>query len=158
MKKLILLGMTTALISVSCSTAKMAQTQRAEFLKMKGDWQITSVNYDRGLSIRPFDENADAQCFVGSTWHLVPNNYSGSYAINGSGDCPSVTQPIRFEVLDGNSFQFKKVGEGEKAKNVTAGYALNLVEQSENHFVLEQNVPYQGQNAKVVYQFQRTGN
>ena len=27
--------------------------------------------------IKPFDEGADAQCFVGSHWRLIPNNYSG---------------------------------------------------------------------------------
>ncbi len=156
MKNWILLGITGAFLSVSCSTAKIAQADRADYLKMKGDWRITSVNYDRSLSIKPFDSGADAQCFVGSVWHLVPNNNTGSYSINGTGDCPTLTQPISFHVQSGNTFLFKKVGEGEKAKNVTAGYALNLVEQSETHFTLQQNVPYEGANVQVVYHFEKT--
>ncbi|WP_292010623.1 lipocalin family protein [Chryseobacterium sp.] len=161
MKKLLLAGILGAsLFTVSCSATKNAQTsqnQRAEFLKLKGDWQIVSVDYDKGFKIKPFDEGADAQCFVGSQWKLVPNNYTGSYSLNGGGDCPSFTQPIKFEVTNGSTFMFKKIANGTKAKQNTVGYSLNLVNQSENQFSLEQNVPFDGENVRVVYNFQRTG-
>jgi hypothetical protein len=29
---------------------------------MKGDWQIVSIDYEKGYKIKPFDEGADAQC------------------------------------------------------------------------------------------------
>ena len=98
MKKFLFAGV-MALFAISCSSVKQAetaQTQRSEVLKLKGDWQITSVNYEKGYKIKPFDEGADAQCFVGSQWKLVPNNYTGSYTINGGDSCPTVTQPIKF--------------------------------------------------------------
>ncbi|MHA6697527.1 lipocalin family protein [Chryseobacterium sp. A301] len=158
MKNLIIAGIVGAALSVSCSTAKVAQDNRKEFLQLKGDWQITSVNYDKSLQVRPFDDGADAQCFVGSTWHLVPNNYSGTYSLNGGENCPTFTQPIKFEVVGGSTFQFKKINEGEKAKTVTEGYQLSLVDQGENAFTLEQNVPFEGNLVKVVYQFQKVSN
>lgn len=145
-----------AAISVSCSTAKTAQNNRAEFLNMKGDWEITSIDYDRSYSVKPFDEGADASCFVGSHWTLIPNNYSGSYTLKGGGACPSRIQPISFEVTGGNNFKFKKLLEGSKAKAVTHGYSLDLVSQTTDQFSLEQNVPVNGQNVRIVYNFQRT--
>ncbi len=158
MKNLIIAGIVGAALSVSCSTAKVAQDNRAEFLKLKGDWQITQVTHDQSFQVKPFDDGADSKCFVGSTWHLVPNNYSGTYSLNGSEGCPTFTQPIKFEVVNGSTFQFKKVDDGQKAKSVNAGYTLNLVDQMDNAFTLEQNVPFEGSTIKVVYQFQKVSN
>jgi hypothetical protein len=150
----------TSLFAVSCSSVNKAatsQNQRADFLKMKGDWQIVSIDYDKGYKIKPFDEGADAQCFVGSHWRLIPNNWTGAYTLNGGGDCPAITQPIKFEVKDGNTFMFKKIASGTKAKQNTAGYTMTLTNQSTDQFSLQQDVPFEGGNVKVVYNFQRTG-
>lgn len=154
MKKVLIAGLFGATL-ISCSTAKTAQENKAEFLKLKGDWEITSVNYDKSYRIKPFDEGADAQCFVGSHWRLIPNNYSGAYTLNGGGACPTVTQPIKFEVVNGNEFKFKKLQEGTKAKTVVVGYSLNLVNQTADSFTLEQNVPFNGNIVKVSYNFAR---
>ncbi len=157
MKNILLTGLAGALLTMSCAGAKTAQSNRSEFLKLKGDWQITSVNYDKEYKVKPFDEGADAQCFVGSHWRLIPNNWTGSYTLNGGGDCPSVVQPIKFEVVNGNEFKFKKLLEGSKAKAVTVGYSLNLISQTADSFSLEQNIPSGGQNVRIVYNFAKTG-
>ena len=160
MKNLLLAGIVGVLMSVSCSTvktAKTAQSDRVEFLKLKGDWEVTSVDYDKNFKVKPFDEGADAKCFVGSHWRLIPNNYSGSYTLSGGGACPSVIQPIKFEVVNGTEFKFKKLLEGSKAKAVTVGYSLNLISQTTDSFSLEQNVPSGSDNVRIVYNFARTG-
>lgn len=156
MKNVLLAGIIGAALTVSCSTAKTAQQNRAEFLKLKGDWEMTSVNYDKGYIVKPFDEGADAQCFVGSHWKLIPNNNTGSYTLDGDGACPSLTQPINFHVENGDTFKFKKLQEGVKAKAVVSGYALRLINQTTDQFSLEQNIPVDGRNLRVVYNFQRT--
>lgn len=157
MKKILFTGL-IALFAVSCSSVKQAetaQTTRAEVLKLKGDWQITSVNYEKGYKIKPFDEGADAQCFVGSQWKLIPNNYTGSYTINGGDSCPTVMQPIKFEITKDNEFKFKKVNADVKAKKVVAGYILQFEKQDTNSFTLVQNVPFEGNILKVYYNFAR---
>ena len=78
MKKVLLTGMIGTLFAVSCSSANQAQNARADFMKLKGSWEISSVDYDKQYKIKPFDEGADAKCFVGSQWNLVPNNNTGS--------------------------------------------------------------------------------
>ncbi len=153
MKNIILAGIFGTAILASCSTAKTAQSNKAEFLKLKGDWQITSVDYDKNYSVKPFDEGADAQCFVGSQWKLVPNNYTGSYTVNGGGSCPSIVQPIKFEVVNGSEFKFKKVVDGTKAKQNISGYSLRLVNQSDSSFSLEQNIPTTSETVRIVYNF-----
>ncbi|MGE4515113.1 MAG: hypothetical protein AB7E26_15065 [Chryseobacterium sp.] len=162
MKKLLFTGMLGAsLFAVSCSGVKNAQTaqsQRSEFLKMKGDWQIVSINYDKEFKIKPFDDGIDAQCFVGSHWRLIPNNWTGAYTVNGGGTCGTgFTQPIKVDVTSGNTFSFKKIAEGTKAKQNTMGYTLTLISQSTDQFSLEQNIPFDGENVRVVYNFERTG-
>ena len=160
MKKLLLACIVgTSLFTVSCSGVKKAgeaQSQRSEFLKMKGDWQIVSIDYDKAYKIKPFDEGADAKCFIGSHWRFIPNNYSGSYTLDGGGSCPKLIQPIKIDIKS-NVFTFKKIAEGTKAKQNTAGYSLNVIEKGTDEFSLEQNVPFEGSTIKVVYNFQRTG-
>jgi hypothetical protein len=162
MKKLLFTGMLGAsLFAVSCSGVKNAQTaqsQRSEFLKMKGDWQIVSINYDKQFKIKPFDDGIDAQCFVGSHWRLIPNNWTGAYTVSGGGACGGgYTQPIKIDVVSGNTFNFKKIADGTKAKQNTAGYTLTLTNQMTDQFSLEQNIPFDGENVRVVYNFERTG-
>ena len=153
MKKVLLTGMIGTLFAVSCSSANQAQNARADFMKLKGSWEISSVDYDKQYKIKPFDEGADAQCFVGSQWNLVPNNNSGSYALAGGGDCPTITRAIKFDVSKDKEFSFKVIDAGVKAKNVTAGYVLDFQNQTPTSFTLVQNVPFEGKNLKVYYNF-----
>jgi hypothetical protein len=153
MKKVLLTGMIGTLFAVSCSSANQAQNARADFMKLKGSWEISSVDYDKQYKIKPFDEGADAQCFVGSQWNLIPNNNTGSYALAGGGDCPTVTRAIKFDVSKDKEFSFKVIDAGVKAKNVTAGYVLDFQNQTPTSFTLVQNVPFEGKILKVYYNF-----
>lgn len=144
----------------SCSTQNQAttqtQTSNPTLNKMKGEWQIVSVDYnEKKFKIKPFDEGADAQCFVGSVWRFIPNNNTGSYTIQGGGSCPTVVQPIKFEATKDGDFRFKKLEQGVKAKNITAGYILQLSNYETNSFTLVQDVPFEGEIIKVYYNFQR---
>lgn len=153
MKKVLLTGMIGTLFAVSCSSANQAQNARADFMKLKGSWEISSVDYDKQYKIKPFDEGADAQCFVGSQWNLVPNNNTGSYALAGGGDCPTITRAIKFDVSKDKEFSFKVIDAGVKAKNVTVGYVLDFQNQTPTTFTLVQNVPFEGKILKVYYNF-----
>ena len=153
MKKILLAGILGTTFLVSCSTAKQAQASRDDFYKLKGNWEVTSVDYEKGYKIKPFDEGADAKCFVGSQWNLTPNNNTGSYSLSGGGDCPTVTRAIKFDVNSEKQFSFKVIDAGVKAKNVTAGYVLDFQNQTPTTFTLVQNVPFEGKILKVYYNF-----
>lgn len=153
MKKVLFTGLMGAVFAVSCSSANQAQHAKAEFTKLKGNWEITSVDYEKEYKIKPFDEGADAQCFVGSQWKLIPNNNTGSYTLAGGADCPTVTRAIKFDVNADKQFSFKKIDAGMKAKNVAAGYVLDFQNQTPTSFTLVQNVPFEGKIIKVNYNF-----
>lgn len=153
MKKILLAGILGTTFLVSCSTAKQAQASRDDFYKLKGNWEVTSVDYEKGYKIKPFDEGADAKCFVGSQWNLTPNNNTGSYSLSGGGDCPTVTRAIKFDVNSEKQFSFKVIDAGVKAKNVTVGYVLDFQNQTPTTFTLVQNVPFEGKILKVYYNF-----
>lgn len=164
MKKIFFIGLAATLLLSSCSATKKAFSentiilgkQRSEFLKLKGNWQITKIDYpSQSFKIKPFDEGVYAECFIGSTWKLIPNNWTGSYTLQGTDKCPEVTQPIKFEVKDEHIFQFKKIYSGQKAKNNIAGYILDFQKQSDSDFVLTQNIPFENQYIKVSYHFKK---
>ena len=156
MKKFLLAGV-MALFAISCSSVKQAetaQTQRSEVLKLKGDWQITSVNYEKGYKIKPFDEGADAQCFVGSQWKFVSNNNKGNMALT-KANCVAFSSPITWFVNDKGQFVLKVLDAGIKAKKVRDGYVLNLANQTATSFQLIDKIDVGGKMTDVVYQFQK---
>lgn len=164
MRKLFFLGILgSALVATSCSSNKtgvsagQAQALRSDVMKLKGQWDISTVDYDRNYSVKPFDEGANMSCFVGSSWTLVPNNYTGSYTLHGENGCPSKVQAITFSVDKNSVVSMKKVGEGDKAKRVLQGYNLILENPTENSFTLLQSVNADGNRVDIRYNFVRTG-
>lgn len=164
MKRLLCLGAMVAVLATSCSSRNATSgsanndsygTTTGKYYQLKGEWEIESVAVDKGYKIKPFDENADSQCFVGSRWTLVPNNNTGSYALLGGANCPTVTQAIKFDVTPDNQFKFKKIMAGEKAKSVKSGYYLLLQNLTPNSFTLAQSLDSDGQVVKAYYNFKR---
>ena len=155
MKRYLIIGCAALLTAVSCGTQQTQQTETTSVYSLKGEWEVVSVDYDKKFKIKPFHEGADAKCFVGSTWKLIPNNYSGSYTLHGGSSCPEVYQAIKFEVTKNKEFRFKKLKENVKAKNITEGYVLQLENHPENSFTLTQNLSFEGKNLTVHYQFRR---
>ena len=162
MKKLFFLGLIgSSLFVTSCASkggvsAGEAQTLRSEVMKLKGQWDISNIDYNKEYSVKPFDEGVVISCFVGSSWTLTPNNYTGSYHIHGNDACPEKTQAITFSVDKNNVVSIKKVGEGEKAKQVSQGYKLLLENPTATTFTLVQSVSADGKPMDIRYNFVRT--
>ena len=162
MKKLLFLGLIGgSLLATSCASksgasAGQAQALRSDVMKLKGQWDIANIDYDKSYSVKPFDEGVMISCFVGSSWTLIPNNYTGTYTIHGSTACPDRTQAITFSVDKNNVVSIKKVGEGEKAKKVSQGYQLILENPTESTFTLMQSVNADGKSMSIRYNFVRT--
>ncbi|WDF46787.1 lipocalin family protein [Chryseobacterium sp. KACC 21268] len=162
MKQLLFLGMVSAgLLATSCASktgvsAGEAQTVRSEVMKLKGQWDISNVDYNKEFSVKPFDEGVSIGCFVGSSWTFIPNNYTGTYTIHGSSACPDRTQNITFSVDKTGVVSIKKIGEGEKAKKVGSGYKLMLENPTANTFTLIQSVNADGKPMDIRYNFIRT--
>lgn len=159
MKKLIFMGLVVLTFLISCEGSK-AVVQTEEMIR--GDWTITNVSVD-GINADyieavVFDEAAP-NCFIGSQWHLVQNNNSGTYTTTGANNCPSngTTKIKWFASENGPNkyFNFKKVYEGEKPKNVLDGYILRVVSSSDSSMILKQDLMFEGQPIGINYTFSK---
>jgi len=143
------------LLGTSCSpTRGVGSTQRVSNTnyKLKGNWILTDISYDKDYKIKPFDEMVDIGCFKGSYWKLITNNNSGSYTVSNP-KCVGFTTDIKFNVTKEGVFSFKKIPSGTKAKHVRSGYFLQIQNYNSESFELVQDL---GNNIKsVVYYFQK---
>lgn len=124
MKRIITLALfmsAFAFLISGCSATKSVVNGGSTRSKFVGTWNLTDVSYEHlveGAVQTVFDQGPPAS-FVNSTWVLT-NSGNGSYALaNGA------TQKI-FWSLNEDKFQFKKIFEGDKAKNVAEGYMLQI--------------------------------
>jgi hypothetical protein len=136
-------------LATSCSVVnKTAGVDRSRFV---GTWTITSVTYEGIIAnavSKVFDQ-ASPNAFVGSTWQLT-NSGNGLYTLaNGT------SQSIYWSYYNpGNGvqpqFQFKKVYEGDKVKNIDSGYRISIGNIDGSTMTLK--VPVTA-NGYVVYSF-----
>lgn len=158
MKNLVLGMFAMGMTFTSCNNTKvLADNEKL----MRGDWTITDVSIkginESYVDITVFDQ-AKSQCFEGSSWHLVQNNATGNYSLNGGGDCPNDTTKIKWFVTESNGqyyFNFKKIYEGERPKNVVDGYKMRVVSNTGSSLILEQELMFEGKPISVLYTYSK---
>jgi len=162
MKKLIQYSIVAIFIGVvfnSCSTTQKAVSYTAGAARSKfvGTWVCNSVTYQDIITgtVRKVFDQAAPQDFVNSTW-ILTNSGNGQYSlVNGT------QQSIYWSYYNpGNgetpAFQFKKVYQGDKAKNVDSGYRLVISSIDGNGMVLKTPVDMNGKTGYVVYSFSKS--
>ncbi len=157
-KNFIYLSLITLFMVSSCTNTKvLADNEKL----MRGDWLVTNVSVEginqSYVDVTVFDE-ANSKCYEGSAWHLVQNNATGNYTFNAGADCPSGTTKIKWFVTEENGqmyFNFKKVYEGEKPKNVVDGYKMRVASNTGSTIVLVQDLMFEGKPISVSYTFQK---
>lgn len=156
MRSLVILISFFCLIT-GCSSSKNATAVRKE---VKGTWTLSNVTYSGAsnpgdLRIKLFDD-ASLSCFAGSTWDL-PNNGYGSYTITkNTGGCATGTRNIIWAYRNENDqtiFQFKKLQEGVKAKNIEDGYKLTIASATDSTLLLQSMIAFEGKNLTLNYNF-----
>lgn len=144
----------------SCSPKTTTGTAAVRKGNVTGNWVLNNISFEgipdvaiKGL----FGENS-YRCFIGSTWNLT-NSGNGSYILPTSANCGAKTQDIFWSVSPADeTFQFKKLYEGEKAKNVAEGYRLVLTSADDNTMTLKSPVEYSGNTAYVVLNYVKAVN
>jgi len=160
MKKFGLILSTAAivLIMASCSSTKEARNYTKT---ISGTWQlqtITTEGITGKIKATVLDE-ADFNCFVGSTWTFDQYNHLGTFTISpNGGECPSIKRNIRWSVAEGSPsiFQYKRVDEKYKATDeARAGFKFTVVNLSTNSMQLRSDINFEGKPAAFVYNFSR---
>ncbi|SFE71929.1 Lipocalin-like domain-containing protein [Chitinophaga sp. CF118] len=156
------LCLVATIFTISCKTQSGASTtQSITKGAVKGNWIVTDIRFE-GIpahsKVTVFDQ-ASFSCFKGSQW-VLPSNANGSYTLSSTDDgCSTATQPIVWSLYKQNGidqFQFKKVGTGLKAKNVTDGYRVEISSLSNTTMEWRAAVYYEGKNGYLIYTLQRS--
>jgi len=154
--EIILMAVVIGLTAVSCSTQNAATgVSNVGRGKFTGTWTVTNVSYQgliESAVSNVFDE-ARPSAFVGSTWKLT-NSGNGMYTLS-SGPSQTIFWSINNNGANGQMFQFKKIFEGDKAKNVQQGYQLLVESNDGNSMVLKTPVAIGGSTGYVVYTFNK---
>ena len=154
MKKLGFLTLVMVFLITSCSTSKVAKQTETTF---KGDWTLTDIVNDKGnlVVINELLNHTSMECFEGGTWHLVANNNSGYYKLDGAGCAPNEFDIKWYMQQEGADtyFWFKRVTDDVKHKDVTAGYKMKVVSIDETQAHLMHEVPFEDEKMTIHYYF-----
>ncbi|GAA4308250.1 hypothetical protein [Compostibacter hankyongensis] len=153
---LISAALVTAVIFSSCAT-QMGTTGNSGITmrSLTGNWVISDIRFEGipdGSKVTLFDEAA-YPCFKGSSWNLKVNG-DGSYTLQANPGCNAVTQQIIWSV-EGGQFQFKKMEQGVKPKDIATGYRVNIASLEGNMMTWKAAVDVEGQQASIIYTLQR---
>ena len=155
--------------STNSSTSVSAEGPSASQWRsgLKGQWVLNSVDREdipAAYTIKNIFDEAPVDCFIGSIWNLPGGNYRGSISFNAAGTlcADGAARTIVWSVYEDNAtnpqFQFKKVYAGDKAKNVTSGYRLNLSYSDGQSLVMKLPVPLDNGTGHLVLNFTRVQN
>jgi hypothetical protein len=124
--------------------------------KFVGTWTLTNVTYD-GLvpnAVQNVFDQAAPSAFVGSTWKFT-NSGNGVYTLT-NGQSQTIFWSVFNGGTTGTQFQFKKLYEGDKAKNVQEGYRLNIGTVSSTGMTLMSPVAVGNGTGYIVYTFTKS--
>lgn len=134
-----------AVFLTACSTSNtVVSTKQVSRTDISGRWAVNNFSLDgfpAGYSVRNVFDMAAWEDFRGSTWDLKGNGTGSISLTNGT------VQPIYWSVNKSNvvhTFQFKKLADGEKAKDVTTGYSLEFGDVSGGSAVFKTQVSLPG--------------
>ncbi|WJK47773.1 lipocalin family protein [Danxiaibacter flavus] len=144
----------------ACTSPSKVTGPEGNAVDLKGNWVVNDINIEGAskgsLKVSVFDE-ALYSCFIGSQWTLVQNG-NGSYTIAANDNCSGAQRKIFWSVQTANGvqyFQFKKLNEGDKAKQVTEGYRLQIKSLQGSTMVLQSAVPFEGKTVYINYNFSK---
>ena len=158
MRRLILaiaLFSASLLVLEGCSPKTTSGAPAVKRGNVTGNWVLNNITFEGipDVAVKGFLGEASYKCFVGSTWSLT-NSGRGNYSLPSSANCGAKTQNIFWSVSSADeTFQFKKLYEGEKAKNIEEGYRFVLASGDGNAMTIKSPIEYSGRTAYVVMNF-----
>lgn len=148
----------SVLIITSCSTSKEARNYRKS---VNGNWQlqtITTEGITGKIKAQVLDE-ADFNCFVGSSWNFNQNNSLGFYEISkNAGECVAIKRNIRWSIYEEagmpKMLQYKRVD--NKYKDIDegkAGFRFTILNITDTQMQLKSDITFEGKPASFTYNF-----
>lgn len=143
----------------SCTTSKQARTYKKT---IDGNWQLQTVVTEGimgKVKVQLFNE-AEFNCFVGSSWNFNQSNSLGTYAISKNGnECVAVKRNIRWTIYEASDepklLQFKRLDDNLKTMDDGDGFRFTIVQLDKNTMQLKSNITFENKPAALVYNFIR---
>ena len=157
MKRIFLIAaiLCSSLMVLQSCSPKTGTTVALKRGNVTGNWVLNDITFE-GLpqsAVKSLFDDGPYTCFVGSTWSLT-NSGNGSYTLPGGAACAAKTQTIFWSASPADqTFQFKKIFEGDKAKNVTSGYRMVLTATDGDTMVIKVPVDNGNSPAYIVLNF-----
>lgn len=150
MKKILsLLVMGLVLASCGGSSVKSTKGTRTAAKSIKGEWTLSSVTYNQpGKYDVNLLKDTSKECFEGSYWKFVPNNYRGIYSIEKAG-CATGDRHFIFviEEVDATTGYYDfllKPTNGKYQSQTNQGIRMRLAYLSDNEMKWEQTLRVDG--------------
>jgi len=149
--------LSAAILFSACAGSKEARTMKSS---INGTWNLETITLEGNnavLAVKAFNE-ADNNCFIGSSWVFVGNNGSGSYTLlEGKGGCGMLTRKIRWAIYEPKDeekkFQFKRLDEKGNPLDDNNGYRLSINTVTDNAMKLVSQITYDNKPVSIVYNF-----
>ncbi|MEP7141659.1 MAG: hypothetical protein ABI707_02255 [Ferruginibacter sp.] len=149
---MIIAGLLTA-----CSVSKEGRTIKKS---INGSWTLQTVNTEgitAKFAAKVFNE-ADLDCFIGSSWNFISNNSSGSYTlVGGPAGCSTLQRNIRWSIYEQKDapkeFQFKRLDEKNNPLDDNNGFRLSVTMPDDNTMQLKSAITFEGKPGNIVYNF-----
>ena len=156
MKKIIQLSLAVLALTFilqACSTTRALTG--ADKGKVNGNWTLTNVSYEGIIAnaVQDVFNQAPPASFVNSTW-VLSNSGNGSYTL-ANGTSQTIFWSYNNQDKTNPLFQFKKIYQGDKAKDVAEGYILNVAQVDDAAMILKSPVPVGNKIGYVVYTFSK---
>jgi hypothetical protein len=158
MKKIFLIAAifcSALMVLQGCSPKGAASTQPLKRGNITGNWVLNDITFEGipEMNVKSLFGETSYKCFIGSTWRLT-NSGNGSYTLGN--ECGGTMQTIYWSASPKeDTFQFKKIYEGDKAKNVTEGYRMLLSSATGETMVIKTPVEYGNSTAYIVLNFNK---
>jgi hypothetical protein len=162
MKKLSLTIITLLIVFIvaSCSSSKQARTFEKSVV---GNWQLQTITTEgiTGKIKAQVLNEADFNCFIGSTWRFDKYNSLGFYEISkNGGECVAIKRNIRWSIFEETGvpkmLQYKRVDAKYKDMDEgKAGFRFTILNLTASNMQLKSDVPFEGKTASFIYNFVR---
>lgn len=148
------------LITCSMLACTASKQGRPVHKKLSGSWTLQTVNIEgitEKFAPKLFNE-ADLNCFIGSSWNFIADNHSGSYTlIGGSTGCSTLQRNIRWSVNEQKDapreFQFNRLDANNKPMDDKDGFRLSITALEGNTMQLKSAITFEQKPGNIVYNF-----
>lgn len=147
----------TVSLLTACSASKQGRTMKKT---IDGEWLLQTINTEginTKFAAKVFNE-ADMNCFVGSSWNFVSNNSTGSYTlVGGTKGCATLQRNIRWSIYEPKDapkeFQFKRLDDSKNPMDDNNGFRLSVTMLDDNTMQLKSAITFEGKPGNIVYNY-----